>query len=380
MKIPATLQPLLEIVGRDLPKLLKQLQIGQVLQARVTEQPQPGVLRLQIASTELLARSQVMLQPGTEVKLQVVKGPPVPELRVLTAPAPREPREQMARSAMGRQMPPQETRQSVSQLRAQPMTAKHAERVDQFTTLLRDSGVHIEQLQAATLRQAVSHSGLFHEARLLTGRPNETTDIKMRLLQLAARLRADIGPETGPKQPGIRPAPNVGDRPTQAAAGREAVGDTLLNRLVRLVEGSVSRIQLQQSAALPVDDSPRQVWQLDLPIHLPDGTDDLMLRIERDASGDNNNGTPAWSVNLGFEFDNIGSVQCRVALAGDRVATTFWVDRAPTLQRLEARLPALEDALKAQGLDVVHLEGVLGAPAEPPMMIPLPDRLVDERA
>jgi len=69
-----------------------------------------------------------------------------------------------------------------------------------------------------------------------------------------------------------------------------------------------------------------------------------------------------------------------VALTGDRVATTFWVDRAPTLQRLEARLPTLEDALTAQGLDVIHLEGVLGAPAEPPMKIPLPDRLLDERA
>ena len=380
MKIPATLQPLLDVVGRDLPKLLKQLQIGQVLQARVTEQPRPGVLRLQIASTEFLARTQVMLKPGTEVKLEVVKGPPVPELRILTSPAPRGPREQVARSAMARQMPPQETRESISQLSAQPITAKHAERVQQFMALLHDTGVRIDQLQPATLRQAVLHSGLFHEARLLAGPPTETPDIKMRLLQFAARLRAEIRPETGLKQPEVRPAPTAGERPTQAAAGREAAGESLLNRLVRLAEGSVSRIQLQQSAALPVDDSPRQVWQLDLPIHLPDGSDDLMLRIERDASSESNDGTPGWSVNLSFEFDTIGSVQCRVALAGDRVATTFWVDRAPTLQRLEARLPTLEDALTAQGLDVVHLEGVLGAPAEPPMKIPLPDRLLDERA
>jgi len=380
LKIPATLQPLLDVVGRDLPKLLKQLQIGQVLQARVTEQPRPRVLRLQIASTEFLARTQVMLKPGTEVKLEVVKGPPVPELRILTSPAPRGPREQVARSAMVRQMPPQETRESISQLSAQPMTAKHAERVQQFMTLLHDTGVRIDQLQPASLRQAVSHSGLFHEARLLAGTPTETPDIKMRLLQFAARLRAEIRPETGLKQPEVRPAPTAGERPTQAAAGREAAGESLLNRLVRLAEGSVSRIQLQQSAALPVDDSPRQVWQLDLPIHLPDGSDDLMLRIERDASNESNDGTPGWSVNLSFEFDTIGSVQCRLALTGDRVATTFWVDRAPTLQRLEARLPKLEDALTAQGLDVVHLEGMLGAPAESPMKIPLPDRLLDERA
>jgi hypothetical protein len=380
VKIPSTLQPLLDVVSRDLPRLLQQLQIGQILQARVTEQPRPGLLRLQIASIELLARSQVSLQPGTEIKLEVVKGPPLPELRVLSEPPPRELREQIVRSAMVRQMPPQELREAVDLLRTQPMTAKFAARVHQFSALLRDTGVRIDQLQPAPLREAVMQSGLFHEARLLAGIDPQTTDIKMRLLQLAAVLRADLGPKTQPRQPGAQPAPNAGEPTSQAPSGRELLGDALLTRLIRLVEGSVSRIQLQQSAALPVEDSPRQVWQLDLPIHLPGGSDDLMLRIERDASGDSSDRNPGWSVNLSFDFDTIGSVQCRVALAGDQVTTTFRVDRASTLQRLQAQLPTLEDALKAQGLDVVHLEGVLGGPAEQPMRIPLPDRLLDERA
>ncbi|MGB5253287.1 MAG: hypothetical protein WBN68_11235, partial [Sedimenticolaceae bacterium] len=65
MKIPATLLPLVVDVGRrEIPSLLKQLQVGQTLQAQVLSQVQPGLLRLQIATTELLARSQLMLPPG----------------------------------------------------------------------------------------------------------------------------------------------------------------------------------------------------------------------------------------------------------------------------------------------------------------------------
>lgn len=380
VRIPTTLQPLLDVVGRELPALLKQLTVGQVLQARVVAQPQPGVLRLQIASTEVVARSQVKLRPGTEVKLEVVKRLPLPQLRVLTDPPPQVQQQQVARSAMVRQLPPPEVREVISQLRAKPLPSREAERVQQFATILRDSGVAIDRLRPAQLRHAVLQSGLFQEARLLAGTPPETTDTKGRLLQFAAQLRADIerGRERVPTQP--RPPPEPGERPAQRPLARASAADTLLERLVRLAEGSVARIQLQQSAALPIDDSPRQAWQLDLPIHLADHSDDVMLRIERDAHANGGDGTPGWSVHLAFAFETIGELQCKVALTGPQVAATFWCDSATTLQRLEAQLPTLEDALAAQGLEVVHLEGVLGAPAEQSMQIPLPDRLLDERA
>ena len=384
VRIPTTLQPLLDVVGRELPALLKQLTVGQVLQARVVAQPQPGVLRLQIASTEVMARSQVKLRPGTELKLEVVKRLPLPQLRVLTDPPPQAQQQQVARFAMVRQLPPPEVHEAIRQLRAKPLPSREAERVQQFATILRDSGVAIDRLRPAQLRRAVLQSGLFQEARLLAGTAPETTDTKGRLLQFAAQLRADIkrdterGAERVPAQP--RTPPEPGERPAQTPMVRASAADTLLERLVRLAEGSVARIQLQQSAALPIDDSPRQVWQLDLPVHLADHSDDVMLRIERYAQANGGDGTPSWSVHLAFAFETIGELQCKVALTGPQVATTFWCDSATTLRRLETQLPTLEDALAAQGLEVVHLEGVLGAPAEPPMQIPLPDRLLDERA
>jgi hypothetical protein len=198
-------------------------------------------------------------------------------------------------------------------------------------------------------------------------------DTKLQLLQLLQLLRAD---------------PPRGSRRTDAAAADTTTGgsaragpDSLLARLVRLIEGSVARIQLQQTAALQLEDGLRQAWQFDLPIRLPDESHGAMLRIQREPGDSEAGGTQAtWSVNLAFDFDSIGRLQCRVALSGERVSTTFWCERPDALARLEPRLPRLRTALEAQGLAVVHLAGGLGEPPEPLIRVPRADGLLDERA
>jgi hypothetical protein len=104
-----------------------------------------------------------------------------------------------------------------------------------------------------------------------------------------------------------------------------------------------------------------------------------MLRIEREAAAERTDQS-GWTVKLSFEFDSIGRLQSRIALNGTRVAATFWCERGSTLQRLEQRLPVLHEALVAQGLEVVRLAGVEGAPPEPLFTLPVTEALVDERA
>lgn len=371
MKIPATLQPLIEATRRDMPTLLKQLQVGRTVQATVLAELKPGLLRLQIATTELLARTQLMLPAGTALKLEVVRGYPVPELRILRTPTPVEYQQQAVRSAMARQLPPQDIRQGLVELRSQAQTTQQTNAVRQFTAVLQQAGVKLDQLNPAQLQRAVALSGIFHEARLLAGSALQPMDIKTQLLQLLAQLGGD-------GRSAHKPAPPPG--PDESPQARDNAGDALLNRLVRLIEGSVARIQLQQSTALPVDDNQRQVWQLDLPIQHHDETDDLMLRIEHEDGGGEAGGNAHWAVNLAFQFDTIGTLQCRIALSGERVATTFWCAQPATRERVEQRLPRLQDALEAQGLEVVHLAGLLGEPAEPLIRIVMPDSLLDERA
>ena len=393
MEISNILQPLLDPGRNPISTLLKTLQVGQILEARVLQQLQPRLLRLQIGATELMARSQVALAPGTRVKLEVTTLQPQPELRVLQAPGEPDKQQLAVRSAMARQLPLVEVRQQVHQLlprtqtqphtssevhsndvpKAPTVTPRAAESVRQFVNILRDAGVRLDQLSPAQVRRAVQHSGLFHEARLAHAVPPEPADTKTRLLQLLNRFETDV--KLDPSGP--RPAPDTGDTSTHA---RGATTDSLLARLARLVEASVSRIQLQQAATLPTEDSPRQVWQIDLPVQLADESHDMMLRIERETSADDQNGGSTWSVNLAFQFDSIGTLQARVGLADERVSTTFWSERGSTHRRVEQRLPSLQQALEAQGLEVVHLNGVLGAPAEPLIRVPVPDKLLDEHA
>lgn len=392
VKIPNLIQPLLDSVGRKLLSVLKQLQVGQVLPAKVLSQPQPGMLQLRLGNAEVLARSEVSLPPGTSLRLEVTKGMPMPELRVLRPPTRQEIQQQVVRSAMGRQLPPAEVRETVTTLRTQAQTPQQAIAVDRLAEILRTSGIRLERLSPHEVERALADSGVFHEARLAGPPGPVASDLKTQLLQLANLLRVEIAnlarppqtpaPETqAPKaQTPTPPPPDVAPRPAAGPVAHETTGDALLQRLVRMVEGSASRIQLQQSVALPVDDSQRQVWQFDLPLHLRDTTDDLTVRIERERASRDGDGEPEWAIKLAFRFATIGSLDCRIALTGDRVATTFWCEQPDTHGRLEARLPDLREALAAQGLEVVHLAGVLGRPAEPLTPVPLPDSLVDERA
>jgi len=372
VKIPATLQPLIDTSRQPIPSLLKQLQIGQTLEARVLAQVQPGLLRLQVATTELLAHSRVMLAPETQLKLEVIKAYPMPELRILREPSALERQQQAVRSAMARQMPPADVRNAAGGLRALAQTPMQADGIRQLTAILQDAGIRLSELNPARLQRAISQSGLYHEARLAGAIAIDPADTKTRLLQLLALLRSQE-PLTQKERPSAAgPAEN-------AAGARQAAEDSLLNRLVRLIESAVSRIQLQQAASLPTEEAPRQAWQIDLPIQLPDESHEAMLRIEREAS-ENGAGDSTWAVNLAFEFDTIGTLQTRIALAGERVSATFWSERDDTHRRVEQRLPKLQEAFEAQGLEVVHLAGVLGEPAEPLIRVPMPESLLDERA
>ena len=375
MKIPLTLQPLIDATRRPLPSLLDQLKVGQVLQAKVLEQPQIGLLRLQIATTELLARSRVQIQTGTQLKLEVVKAGTLPELKILHQAGPREQQQQVVRTAFPRQMPPVEVRQAVTSLRPQTEGTRLAEPLRQFNAISQASGVRVTQasplqVNPPQIQRALQLSGILHEARVITGMPLPAGDTKTQLLQLLTLLKPELKLDGKNRRP-----PPVS--PEQTAMQRAVGGDALLNRLIRLIEGSISRIQLQQAAALPQDDSPRQAWQIDLPIHLLDETHEAMLRIEREGTASDAEGV-SWSVNLVFQFDTIGRLQCRIGLNGDRVSATFWCEKQTTLDRVDQRLGSLQEALEAQGLEVVHIAGVLGEPSEPLVHVPMPDYLLDE--
>jgi hypothetical protein len=375
VKISTTLQPLIDTSRRSIPSLLQQLKVGQQLPAKVLEQVQPGLLRLQLASSILLARSQVALKAGTQLKLEVVKPFPVPELKILRELTRQEVREQVVRNALPRELPPSETRRLTALMAERAANGRLDNLFKQFVNIQRDAGISVNRLSPSQVQRAVTSSGVLHEARLVSGQPLDSGDGKFRLLQLLGQLQGLLGAGKPPTQ--MRAEKSDATLPQ---GQRLDAGDSLILRLLRLVEGSVSRVQLHQATALPQEDGQRQAWQLDLPLRLGDDTQDAMLRIEREAAHEPAGGESTWAVNLAFKFDTIGTLQCRIALNGERLSATFWCEQPTTQARLEQRLPGLQSALEAQGFEVVHLAGVLGAPPEPLIAVPMPDSLLDERA
>ena len=154
-----------------------------------------------------------------------------------------------------------------------------AEALRQLTTILQDSGLRPAQPAPTQIQRAIAQSGVFHEARLAAGLPADPATPKVQLLRLLVVLREDV--KLPPKAE--RPTGTAIEQSRQPA--RDMGADSLLNRLIRLVEGSIARIQLQQAVALPAEEGQRQAWQLDLPIRLPGETHEAMLRIERDDTG-----------------------------------------------------------------------------------------------
>ncbi len=192
-----------------------------------------------------------------------------------------------------------------------------------------------------------------------------TTDRKLLLLQLLRLLQpnnrtvSEGAPAPGNAQDKDAPPPQT---------------DQLLNRLMRLVEGSIARIQSHQAQTLASSDDPnRLVWQIDLPLQVGNQRGHLELKIQQEnETGDAGATSPTWKVEVRFEFEELGPVFSRITLQGKKLHCAFWSDLASTASRFEKALPRLEQTLQQAGLEVSAISSLHGAPQA--------KRLLDERA
>jgi hypothetical protein len=406
-------QSLNQVLGRLLPEdrvvreLLASLRPGQTLQARVLAAPTAELARLLIQDVAITARTGRALNAGQVLTLTVLKAGEQPQLRV-EAP-PRQPTAQdVMRLALPRQLPLRETLSGLTQLaeRALPLLSGNAR---EALRGLIERHVPARQPSANDLRQAVKDSGLFTEARLARGQPPEPGDRKAMLLRLAAELPARPGPSPSETARGQPPAAlsraSLGSiSPTMEPLSRAALlGSALANgqaaetghasrggkplppeqvvleRLWRLVEASLARIQSHQAASLPADDGAPPAWQLEIPVAMPGGPAQVIdLRIEQEPPGDEDaNPEAGWLVTIGFVFAELGPVKAGVRLASGRISTTFWCERPDAVRRFERHLPQLQQALESAGLEVAHLAASQGVP--PGEATREPNRLLDER-
>ena len=128
---------------------------------------------------------------------------------------------------------------------------------------------------------------------------------------------------------------------------------TTAQDLQRLVEGAVARIVSQQVQSLPQQGQEVVRWVFELPYRQGDEYHSLPMVIEREASGDSNSELESgWQVELAFELAELGLIQAKVLLRGDKVSASLWARNASTAQLAEAELAVLETGFAANGLEV----------------------------
>jgi len=364
VKIPAPLQALVDTGRIDTLGLLKLMKPGQLLQARVAQATTAGIAKLLVGNTTLTAKTRVPLQQGEALSLRVQKGLPEPQLKILrpqTQPA----AQLVLRSAMRRQLPPQDVQQAIRQLPSSPAVRTAAPQ--QILRVLVPPAPPPQQVSAQTVQKAFQQSGLFFEPNLARDKLN-TQDQKVQLLQLLRLFT-----------PKARAAQQAQSGEAAQQDGKPINGDQLMNRLLRLVEASLGRIQSHQASSLPGDEPGRQVWQFEMPIQLVDKQDHLQLRVRREETAGEDGEDPqrVWKVDIEFDFDTLGGIFSRINLSGEQVSAAFWSQQDSTAAIIERAIPKLQQALLDAGLQVAAVSSLTGTPPRP---APPSDSLLDERA
>ncbi|TAJ68921.1 MAG: flagellar hook-length control protein FliK [Phenylobacterium sp.] len=229
-------------------------------------------------------------------------------------------------------------------------------------------------ITAETLKQAVSRSGLFREARLASGEP-APMDLKAALLTLQQVL-APTTPRAAnrPQRPGPPPpTPGgalSGQAPAAATLDADAEPAVLVHHLRGDVEQALARQTLHQLASLP--DGPGAHWMFELPLATPQGPAVAQFAIDReDTRGADPDGPAAWQARFSLDIPPLGPVHVSLRMDGERTAVTLWAEEPGSLERLRSRGGELAGVLAG---DVVFRTGS-PRPSEPP-----PGRLVDRRS
>ena len=376
LKIPSALQPLLDKASDNTAVLLRLLRPGQLLRATVLRNNSGGLAQLRIANATVTARGNPSLESGQKLLLEVEKGLPEPLLRIVRQPPPRLPLQQIQQHAMARQIPPAEVPRQLREIQQQmkriPGTGlQRMPVIKRAMNALEPRAPDVTKLTSGAVRRAVQNSGLLMESLLVKNGSVPKTDHKLELLQLLRLLLPE-------NRAGLKPGPaaqaDVAEKPAQPPQT-----DQLLNRLMRLVEGSIARIQSHQAKALANTDEPnRLLWQVDLPIQVGEQRDHLELKIQQEQAHDKEGASdPTWKIEVRFDFQELGPVFSRITLCGKKLHCAFWSKKASTASRFEQALPRLEQALHDAGLEVSAVSSLQGTPQTDELPL---DGLLDERA
>lgn len=280
----------------------------------------------------------------------------------------------------------------------------------------------VEQMtNPKTVAQAISTSGLFMEAKLLTGlNPMAGPDLKANLMRVIQQILPGL-----PGGPGYDAAA-ASNMLTRAMPGalRSVLGtmglvaapalpihfplpsrsvkgggkEDDLEMLLKLAAAAVSRLQSHQLGGLEqtrtaADGGQLTTWQLEIPMRNAHDIVPLQVKVQRedtpekDKSSDKDKDESEvgetreklWKIDLAFDLAPLGPLQVQAQLIRGNLSSQLWAERADSAALISRELGHLRERLVACGLTVSELECRQGTPPQGARTT-LERRWIDENA
>lgn len=312
---------------------LPRLRAGDIVAVQVLRELPGGTVQIALGGVPLEAEAPPGIAPGSQLNVQVASLQPQLVLHILDREAlPESPLLPLLRNGVAGQADGARTYaelQALLDLRTptdstgEPAGAGLTRLRNQLAALLPERGPPpFEQIV-----RLVQDGGLHYEAKLARAALAGATDIFRQVA--ASDLKGLLLHALGSTQTA---APVTADPATQPLTG-----------FLQQLEAQQALNLLAKARNLP--------YQLQLPIQTPQGLTTAALAIEADEGGNRQGGRQEAGYNLFFSLDleGLGPTRIDAHLTKDTARVLFYLKPGEPLARLEADLPAFQQALRALG-------------------------------
>ncbi|MGZ8174172.1 flagellar hook-length control protein FliK [Methylobacter sp.] len=149
-----------------------------------------------------------------------------------------------------------------------------------------------------------------------------------------------------------------------ATQGEQPLNKTdidLLKNLQNKTENTVAKLVLDQLMSLPKEDSPKQLWVIDIPFIDRQQAETVKIEIQRDKENKKQSGSGDWSVNITITPPGLGTIHCMVSYRNDAINTFFKSQSTQTTELIKHNLDYLKNQLEESGLKTGHMDAHDGA-------------------
>lgn len=433
------IKPGTEIKTQRLPDVTQTWQVGQLLSA-TTETGGDALSRvvLRIGQHLFDARSPITLKAGDPVQLIIKSLGDQPVFKIQGQKNVSTLAAEKLKSFIARQGNMKTLMEQLPKYTSSNALSGAAKNL--LHSLAQSQATPLQLSQASELKQTIQRSGYFHEASIQQHPTTSHQDIKTQLLKLASQIAADlpklpaelkssdpqlltraiqqfIQAQISPQQlahilssklptPQLQTLtdvlsqqhklPQLASLSTdlqllvnhlqQSRAGNQFRQSlfTLLRRLPLLlelrsaVESTLARLTSQQLIPITREADSPLLWLLEIPVK--DNKENQLLRFHFEQEHSSaTDGHDHWSVTIHFDFTTLGSIQARIHLVADTLATVFHAEQKQTELLIQQNLPVLEAALIKQGFRDVRLD-ISTAKLTEAKQLPENINIVDEKA